>query len=157
MTTIPLAMLIALAAVVLLMIIGLVLWQKRSSSQLSILQNVAKTLEEIEKTMKEQEQPKVHENVVQAEQTTAGIQPEQAAEDLDAQPLEEENEKTDEETDTEKALKAISQIMVQERIEESSGEQPPESDSHMSAPAIDSMGKSGKSYTEEELELLIKE
>lgn len=150
MTTIPLAMLTALVAVVLLMIIGLVLWQKRSSSQLSILQNVAKTLEEIEKTLKAQEQSRAPENLVQPEQTTETerIQPEQAGEP-EAQLPEEENE----ETDTEKALKAISQIME----EESDGKQTPESDSQTPAPAIDSMGKSGKSYTEEELELLIKE
>lgn len=148
MTTIPLAMLIALAAVVLLMIIGLVLWQKRSSSQLSILQNVVKTLEEIEKTLKEQEQPKASEDTVRIEQATEDVQPEPVGEP-DAQPPEEDSE----ETDTEKALKAISQLMVQGSNEE----QTRESDSEMPAPAIDNMGKSGKSYTEEELELLIKE
>lgn len=147
MTTIPLAMLTALVAVVLLMIIGLVLWQKRSSSQLSILQNVAKTLEEIEKTLKAQEQSRAPENLVQPEQTTETER--MQAGEPEAQLPEEENE----ETDTEKALKAISQIME----EESDGKQTPESDSQTPAPAIDSMGKSGKSYTEEELELLIKE
>lgn len=152
MTIIPLAMLIALAAVVLLMIIGLVLWQKRSSSQLSILQDVAKNLEEIEKMLKAQEQAKTLERVAEAERMSEGVPPDQT-EEPEVQPAEEKIE----ETDTEKALKAISQLMVQENNGENSIEQMLEPDSQMPAPVIDSVGKSGKSYTEEELELLIKE
>lgn len=52
MTTMELTILAALAAVILLLIVGLVLWQKHFTSQQDTLQDVAKILQEIDRTLK---------------------------------------------------------------------------------------------------------
>lgn len=82
MTTMELTILAAFAVVILLLIVGLVLWQKHFTSQQDTLQNVAKILEEIDRTLKtfDTNQPLPEEAVLETEIGQQEPAPEETAE-----------------------------------------------------------------------------
>lgn len=174
MTTIALPILGLLVVIVLLLIAGLILWQRRASAQLEQLQQAQRRIEEMENALQElrKQQTKffhkqeeylsyLKKHASGSEHNAAGAgsnigaerknkaQPEeQAGETSTNAEVPEVSQQKDKSGDLEKDL-FVSKEQAEGKKSERRGE--------MSEPSIYNIGKSGKIYTEEELELLIKE
>ncbi len=174
MTVIAAMTLVALLIIMLLMIIGLVLWQKRASIQLDHLREIRESLAVIEQRMQVLEET-VRAGREEVRETSCILQ-EALAEDEDAgeeAELPQEPDQSAEEipepdaVESEEPESGVSEQEVLEFIQEEADfhvqpeeEQPiilDQSEQDYPKASKYNSGKSGKIYTEEELELLIKE
>lgn len=172
MTTIALPILGLLVIIVLLLIAGLILWQRRASAQLEQIQQVRRQMEEMESALQElrkQQTELFHKQEEYlgyleghnsgSERNTAGAssnigaerkakaQPEEQAGSINAE-VQRVSQQDDKPSGLEREW-SVPKEQTEEKKTKGRGE--------MSEPSIYNIGKSGKIYTEEELELLIKE
>lgn len=154
MTTIALPMFAMIAAIILLIIIGLILWHKKAASQEYSLHNIEERLTRIETDLRNctDEIKKQKAYVVPAPETPSLSQENQ----LDLQDLQEEALSADiPEEDKASETEALEEVPSTENLIQ---EQDANLDRGSEQPtSIYNIGKSGKIYTEEELDLLIKE
>lgn len=154
MTTTTLAILVFLVAAVVLLIINMKLWQKASGSQLYQIRELEKKLDENHMMLENmearllqiQEACRLRSEDTDTESQTYGDSPE-------------ETQVTADQKEPEESVVALLQEQLQcAGDSKPETEENPESDCEQGSEAsIYNIGKSGKVYTEEELELLIKE
>ena len=154
MTTIALPMFAMIAAIILLIIIGLILWHKKAASQEYSLQSIEERLIKIEKDLRNyaDDMKKQEAFAVPAPETP----PLSQENELDLQDLQEEEllvdipeENEASETEVREEVPSAENLIQEQDANLDRGSEQPTS--------IYNIGKSGKIYTEEELDLLIKE
>ena len=163
MIAIALLVLVMLAAVLLLIIINLILWQKQSSLQQRKMEEILHRLETVGQALEFQNRKLQEQAAASPQEAAEGIGISQSEQDATADDGKAADKK--EETDSVQAENnsgtGIEEQRASDRMKPPEHEPDikdiPDEEQKLPAASTYNIGKSGKIYTEEELELLIKE
>lgn len=162
MTTLALPILVLLIIVLLLLIAGWILRQRSFIAQTEIMEEIRQRLYQAEALLQDISEQQLQQSRQEEENTVCTEEPDDAKDSPELK-TEEPAEKTEEQAQIkeEPPQTDYETVLLQEML--SAGTAPRESEGHLEAGSktpeatIYNIGKSGKIYTKEELELLIKE